>query len=435
MKNAPNIEIIQNKWLVIILLMLAYTFSFMDRYIVNLLVDPMKEDLHLTDTQVSLLLGISFALFYAILGIPLGRLADKKSRTGIIAAGITVWSIMTALCGTAKTYMQMFLFRMGVGVGEATLSPSAYSLITDYFPKRLWATAISIYSLGIYLGSGIAYIAGGKLIQVLTNYHEISLPLAGTIFGWQLVFLLFGLPGLIIALLLMLVKEPLRIKGNENSKNSLKEFFRWIQMEGKLFMLLCIGSSIFNIAVYATATWLPTYLKRVHHLTIDEAGLLLGLSTLILPSIGIIAGGKIADHFAVKEGLHGRLKILFYAVLLFIPANLFYPFTPTVFSTALAMIPHGLLISATVGMGIACIQEIVPSEYRGTASALLLFSQNLIGMGLGPVCIGLMNDYVYCDSIGIGKSLMTVSITCLIITVIIFKRAMSLNKNIKLQRI
>jgi MFS family permease len=158
----------RNKWLVVGLLMLAYTFSFMDRYVLNLLVEPMKKDLCLSDTQISLLLGFSFAIFYATLGIPIGKLADTKSRTGLIAIGIGLWSMMTACCGIAKNFTQLFLSRIGVGVGEATLSPSAYSLITDYFPKKMLATAISIYSLGIYLGSGIAYIVSVRKLPKKT---------------------------------------------------------------------------------------------------------------------------------------------------------------------------------------------------------------------------------------------------------------------------
>jgi MFS family permease len=188
----------------------VYIFSFIDRQILNLLVRPIRRDLGISDFQMSLLMGFSFALFYTLFGIPLGRLADSRSRRTIIAVGFTVWSLMTAGCGLARNFVQMLLLRVGVGVGEAALSPAAYSIITDYFPPKRRATAISVYSMGIYIGSGIAFIVGGLVAGLAAAQETWNVPLVGATRPWQVVFFIVGIPGVFLALLMYTVREPAR---------------------------------------------------------------------------------------------------------------------------------------------------------------------------------------------------------------------------------
>src|SRR5882762_1767566 len=197
-------------WYVVGVLTLVYVFSFIDRQIMSLLVRPLRRDLNITDTQVSILMGLGFAIFYTLCGIPLGRLADTRSRRSIIVAGFVAWSFFTAMCGLAKNFSQMLLWRIGVGVGEASLSPSAFSLITDYFPKERLATAISVYSMGIYIGAGMAYLLGGIVVGFASSQEMYNLPLVGATRSWQLVFFIVGLPGIFLALLLYTVREPAR---------------------------------------------------------------------------------------------------------------------------------------------------------------------------------------------------------------------------------
>jgi MFS family permease len=206
-QTTPNLRY---AWYVVFILMLANISSFIDRQILALLVAPIKRDMHLSDTQISLLMGLSFALFYTIFGIFIGRLADKYNRRNIIIGGITVWSLMTALCGGVNSYLQFFLARMGVGVGEATLGPSAYSMITDYFPKNRLARALSTYSMGVFLGSGLAILIGAALISGLPTSGTVNVPILGDIYHWQMLFIYIGLPGLIIALLLFTIKRHMR---------------------------------------------------------------------------------------------------------------------------------------------------------------------------------------------------------------------------------
>ncbi len=197
-------------WYVVVVLTAAYVVSFIDRQILALLVEPIRRDLGLTDTQMGLIMGSAFALFYTILGIPLGWLADRFSRRGIIAAGITIWCLMTAACGLSRNFGQLFLARVGVGVGEAALSPSALSLISDYFPRERRGRAISFYNMGVSLGAGIAMIGGGWIIAGIIDAPPTTLPVVGEIYAWQTVFLVVGLPGLAIAALMATVREPER---------------------------------------------------------------------------------------------------------------------------------------------------------------------------------------------------------------------------------
>src|SRR6202795_194603 len=195
-------------WYVVGVLTLVYVFSFLDRQIFSLIVAPLRRDLHISDTQVSLLQGFSFAVFYTFFGIPIGRLADVYNRRTIIVLGLVLWSAFTAGCGLAGTFAQMLLLRMGVGVGEAALSPAAYSLITDYFPRERLATALSVYSMGIYVGSGMAYLLGGLVVAYASTQAMWTIPLLGAVHPWQIIFLLVGLPGIAVAPLLFTVNQP-----------------------------------------------------------------------------------------------------------------------------------------------------------------------------------------------------------------------------------
>jgi MFS family permease len=400
-------------WYVVVILMIAYIFSFIDRYIANILIEPMKKDMGINDTQAGLLIGASFALFYATLGIPIGRLADTKNRKNIITWGIALWSVMTAVCGLAKNYTQLFLARMGVGVGEATLSPAAYSLIADYFPKERLATALSVYSMGIYLGSGLAYIIGGFILEKVAPLGVIALPMVGEIFSWQLVFFFVGLPGLLVALLVFFIKEPIR-KGIGNQHISLYEMFIYLKKSGKPFGLLCIGSALFCIISYAAGIWIPTFLIRVHQMPIAQVSSFMGPATMFFSPLGLIIGGRLADYWTKKRIIGAKIKVCLFVALLWIPFNFGYTLAPTLLTAQILLVPFLVLLSASIGVGAAAVQELVPANMRSTASAIYLFSQNLVGLGLGPVSVGFLNDYIFQDPMAIGKSLIWVSIFSLV---------------------
>ncbi|MBL8631225.1 MAG: MFS transporter, partial [Rhodospirillaceae bacterium] len=213
-------------WYVVGVLVLAYTVSYIDRTILTLMVKPIRETLQISDVQISLLHGLAFAIFYTVLGVPIGWLADRVNRTKVIAVGIFVWSLMTAACGLSRSFWQMFMARVGVGVGEAALSPAAYSLLNDYFKADRRTLAISIYATGVYIGSGLALIVGGGVIAVTPS---LELPFVGHMEPWQVVFLAVGLPGLVVAVLMKTVKEPLRRGVLKNAQTTVGDTLAFVK--------------------------------------------------------------------------------------------------------------------------------------------------------------------------------------------------------------
>jgi len=277
----------------------VYVFSFIDRQIMSLLVRPLRRDLNITDTQVSILMGLGFAIFYTLCGIPLGRLADTRSRRAIIAAGLVAWSFFTALCGLAKNFGQMLLWRIGVGVGEASLSPSAYSLITDYFPKERLATAISVYSMGIYLGAGLSYLLGGIIVRLASMKDAWIVPLVGAVRPWQVIFFAVGLPGLLVVFLMLTVKEPIR-RGivRQASGIPFSEVFKYILENKRTFLSHNIGFGFLSLASYASGAWVPEFFRRDLHWEVQKTGVVYGTMVMIFGSIGIVGAGMIGSTVA-----------------------------------------------------------------------------------------------------------------------------------------
>jgi MFS family permease len=287
-------------WYVVTVLLIAQAFSFLDRMIMGLLVGPIRESFQISDTQYSLLAGLAFSLFYAVMGLPLARIADKGSRRNLIAVGISVWSAMTAACALASGYWTLFLARMGVGVGEATLGPAAYSMIADYFPKHLLARALSVYMIGVTLGSGFAYMLGGAVIAYVENMGEIVIPVIGSLQGWQLTFLIVGLPGLLVSLLVIsTVREPARrgLQVEADKFPSLREVVDYLWQRRKAYGGHIMGASIFIMVVYALNLWGPTYFIRTFDYSRTQAGWTLGIIMIFAGTAGLLIAGTLADHW------------------------------------------------------------------------------------------------------------------------------------------
>jgi len=396
-------------WYVVGLLTLANISSFLDRQILALLVVPIKRDLHLSDTKVSLLMGLSFALFYTVFGIILSRLADSSNRRNIIIAGITIWSLFTALCSGVKNYSQFFLARMGVGIGEATLSPSAYSIISDYFPKRKLGMALSVFSMGIFLGSGIALAIGSGIISSLPTEGKITVPLFGEIYHWQKLFLLIGLPGIAISLLMLTIKEPVRkgilhIEGVPQLKLSLREALKIVFTYRKTFLSICIGTAFTAIVTYACTAWVPTYFSRTFDWPIPKAGFVFGLVLLSGSICGVLWGGWYADHLENKGIQNGRMRVnIISAVCLLL--SCFIPLIDDpVLVVTLFFIP-AFFIASPMGASTSAIQQLMPNQVRALASSIFLFLINIIGLGGGPFLVGFFTDTVFNDEKAIRYSL------------------------------
>lgn len=396
-------------WIAVIILTLANISSFIDRQILALLVKPIKRDLHLSDTEISLLMGLSFALFYTLFGIFIGRLADTKNRKKIIMLGVSIWSIMTALCAGVGNYFQFFMARMGVGVGESTLSPSAYSMIADLFPKDRLATATSVFTMGVFLGSGLATLIGSGIVANLPTEGMLNIPIFGEIFPWQIIFLYVGLPGLVIVLLMIFIKEPSRTnslqKNGKNAKLSLGESLKIIFKHKKTYLLICFTIACQAMINYGMNAWVPTFVNRTYGWEVPRAGFFYGVVSCFAAIGGALSGGWLADKWVKNGVLEGRLRVSVIGISLGILG-----FVATLMPTAelaillLAIPVFGLAMP--FGAATAAIQEIMPNQVRATASSILLFIINLAGMGMGPLLVAQFTDSVFKDESMIRYSLM-----------------------------
>ena len=424
-------------WFVVGVLMLAYVFSFVDRQILSLLVGPIRKDLGISDTEMSLLIGASFAVFYTFCGIPLGRLADSRSRRGIITVGLLVWSLATAACGLANRYWQLFLCRIGVGVGEAALSPAAYSLITDYFPKESRATAISVYSMGIYLGSGIAFLVGGLVINFAMKHGPVLLPLIGEIRPWQVVFLILGAAGILFSAALLSVREPARGAGG-TTPAPVGEVLAHLRRNWRTVLCHNFGFAMISFSSYGAAAWITSYFVRVRGWAAGDFGQVYGYIIMVFGCSGIVFGGRLADWLARKGHTDATMRVGLYAACASIPLGGIYILLPDANWAVAALAPAVFCLSMPFGVAPAGIQEIMPPNMRGQASALYLFIVNLIGLGLGPTAIAVVTDYVFHDDNAVGMSMLLVGAAAQLTAVVLlraglkpFRDSMSLMNTLK----
>jgi MFS family permease len=402
-------------WYVVGVLTLAYIVSFIDRQILNLMVDPIRHDLGIGEKEMSLLMGASFAVFYTFFGIPLGRLADTRSRRAIIAGGIALWSVMTAGCGLTKKFWQLALMRMGVGVGEASLSPSAYSLISDYFRPELRSTAISVYSMGIYIGSGLALILGGLVIEFASGHQSPVWPWVEAVHPWQLVFFLVGLPGLLVALLLLTIREPARqgVRRTEDGSNaeppaSPRAVWDFVRDNRATFLHLNLGIALLALDGYGAVNWIPSLFIRRHAWTQGQTGLVFGLIVAVSGTLGIVTGGRLADW--LRQGGHAdaNLRVALLGAAGWVPFGLLFPVVPAGHWAAALLAPAVFFMSMPFGVAPAAIQQMMPNTMRAQASALYLFVINLIGMGLGPTLVATLTEDVFRDKNAVHHSLLVV---------------------------
>ena len=396
-------------WSTVAILMLAYVLSFIDRQILNLLVGPIRRDLVISDTQMSLLMGLSFALFYTVCGIPLGRLADTKSRRGLIAIGVLFWSAMTAACGMARLYWQFLLCRIGVGVGEAALSPAAYSLIADSFPAERRATAISVYSMGVYLGSGLAFLLGGLVIKFASAQGDVLLPVLGEVRPWQLIFLILGAAGVLFALLLLAVRGPARRGVGAGVAVRLIEVGRYLRANRRTVLYHNFGFAGLAFAGYGSAAWIPTFFIRTYGWDAGHVGVVYGSIVAVFGCLGIVFGGRLADWMAKRGRTDANMRVGLYAAMAALPCVASFPLMDNALWAAVLMAPTVFCLSMPFGVAPAAIQEIMPSAMRGQASAIYLFVITLIGLGIGPTAVALVTDYLFADDQALRYSLLIVS--------------------------
>ena len=395
-------------WYVVVVLLIAQAFSFLDRMIMGLLVGPIRESFQISDTQYSLLAGLAFSLFYAVMGLPLARIADSKSRRNLIAAGIAVWSVMTALCGLAKGFWSLFITRVGVGVGEATLAPGAYSMITDYFPKSMLARALSVYMIGVTLGSGFAYMLGGAVVAYVETMDQVVVPLLGAIHGWQLTFIIIGVPGILVSVLMLAtVREPKRVGLTQGDADSIPfpEVMRYLWDRRSAFGGHIFGLSIFIMVVYALNLWGPTYLIRTFGYSRPEAGWVFGIVMIVAGTSGLLLAGTLADAWMQRGTRDAYIRMILVSIVCITPCAVGLGFATNEI-VGIALMALAIFFSAFQG-GIAggTLQLMTPNRMRGQAIAVYQLFANLIGLGLGPTVIAVTTDYVFGYDESIGKSI------------------------------
>jgi MFS family permease len=396
-------------WYVVIVLMLCFALSFVDRQILSLLVGPIKRDLRISDTRIGLLQGLAFAIFYTLAGLPIGRIVDTYGRRNPIAIGIFLWSIMTATCAAARSFWTLFLARIGVGVGEATLSPAAFSLISDYFPREQLGLAISVYTMGIFFGSGLALVVGGTVVDVVSRMPALHLPLLGVVATWRLSFLLVGIPGLLVVALVYTIREPLRrnilrTADGRAANLSPREVFAQIGMRWQSFFGVAVAMIFQALASYSFLSWAPAFFQRLHGWTAGQAGRSLGTCVAIFGCGGMYVGGMLCNRWQ-RRGIHeAPLKV---AMLSAIGSALFLGTAMLLPSARLSiiLIAPGLFFQAMpIGSAYASVQMIFPNQVRGQVSALFMFILNLGGITLGPLLPGVFNDYLFKDERMLGPS-------------------------------
>ncbi len=404
-------------WYVVGVLMVVYVFSFMDRQILGLLVGPIKRDLDISDTQFSYLMGLSFALFYTFFGIPIGRLADTVSRRGLIVSGLFFWSLMTAGCGLANRYWHFLLLRMGVGVGEASLSPAAYSMISDSFPRHRLATAISVYSMGIYLGTGLSYLIGGLVVRWVGAEPFLTVPLVGEMRSWQIVFFALGLPGLALALIFVTVKEPIRRgvrriqtkRGESISVVSVSAVAGYFSRNWKTLVCHNVGFALLSLSSYGTTSWIPAFFHRTHGWEPADVGVIYGAIVALFGTSGIVLGGWLADRIGRSGTTASKMYVGLLAAVIWVPSGIAYLLVPSGTIAMLLLVPTVFFVAMPFGVAPAAIQEMMPNTMRGQASALYLFVLNLIGLGLGPSAIAWVTDFGFRDEAMLRYSILIVT--------------------------
>lgn len=395
--EAPSERVPRYSWYVLGVLATVYVFNFLDRTLIYILFGPIKKEMSLSDLQLALLGATSFVIFYTLLGIPFGRLADRANRKNLIAAGLAIWSLFSGLTGFADGFWTIFLCRVMVGVGEATLGPAALSLIADYFPVRMRATVQAIFSAGIPLGAGLAFFLGGAIGQEL---------------GWRWAFWLLGFPGLALAVVVFFLREPARgateVARPAPSPEGWRKLVRSVPLR-----LHHLGYGLFAGAGYSLSIWLPLFLSRVHGMSLAAIGVFAGVTSIIGGVPGTALGGWAADRFR-RRGRGGRMRFGALAAAACVPLWLVLIWSPTIGPILVANFVLLAFALAWLGPAAADVHEIAGTELRGIAVGIYFFTVNLLGNGLVPPVVGQLNDVfrVAADPTRMRLSLMLCPILC-----------------------
>jgi MFS family permease len=399
-------------WLVVATLMLAYVFSFIDRQIMALLIEPIRADLHINDTQFGLLHGFAFSLFYAVIGIPIASLTDRRSRPMIIVAGVVFWSLATACCGIARNFVQLLFSRFAVGAGEAVLSPATYSLLADLFPKEKLGRAVAVYSMGSFVGSGLAFLLGGAVIAAVSHSATLSLGWLGGMRSWQLTFLIVGLAGLPLALLISLVvRDPGRRNASAEANAGTPSLWRFLARHKGIFAAHYFGYSMAALALFSMLSWSPAYLIRNFGLSAQQAGYILGPIVMTSCTLGVLTSGWLMDSLQRRGFVDAPMRTGVIGAAGLILPSIALPFTTqlspsTSLTAAVTILSVGFFFAAfPMPPSTAAMQILAPNRLRARVSAVFLFFNSLIGLAMGSLMIGAITDFVFVNPRAVGTSM------------------------------
>lgn len=381
-------------WFLVGLLTFTYVFSFVDRYVLGLLIEPIKADLNLTDEQIGWVLGPAFAIFYATMGLPLGWLADRKPRTMIVAAGVAVWSFATAISGLATNFWHLFLARMGVGVGEATLSPSAMSMIADSFPPEKRGKPVAVYVAALSLGAALASLIGGAVLLWSKTTDAINVPLLGDLAPWQLTFLIVGLPGILLALVFVLTPEPPRQKIEKETQDlagngiwdALSYVLRHLGAFGGFVSLACV----MTIIAYSQGFLAPTF-ERTWGWPAETYAFVNGMVLLIVGPATVVATGFVSDKWTNSGTPDAPLRLMIVGFLIMVPTSVISMFVPSPVLAMAILVPNTMGIGIVSAMAVTALLNITPAAIRGQIVALYYMAISLAGLFLGPTTIGYLS--------------------------------------------
>jgi MFS family permease len=408
-------------WFVVGALSLVNMMSYVERQILTLLFAPIKRDFRLTDTEVSLLAGAAFVVFFVVFGLLFGRLADRGNRKRIIMLGALFWGLATTACGAAQNFVQLFVARISVGVGEASLGPSALSTISDYFPRHRLARAISVYTGAQYVGAGLALVVGGLAIHLVAQLPPVELPGIGVLRPWQMTFVLVGLGGLLVLIPMAFVKEPVRRGVSRPAGGADRgELRAFLGANRRMLASHFAGFSLSSMLGFGVVAWVPTYFIRVHGWAAQDIGYVYGAILAVMGGAGVLAGGRIAEWMegrGVRDAYFLLPMLSATATMALFVAAMFAP------SDEVAL---GLLVCSTffssfpVSLIMTALQAVAPNQLRGQLTALFSFVTNLLGVATGPTVVALLTDYLYRDEQAVGWSLATASavITPVVVTLL-----------------
>tara|TARA_X000000368_G_scaffold61387_1_gene43285 strand:+ start:657 stop:1964 length:1308 start_codon:yes stop_codon:yes gene_type:complete len=409
------------------ILTLAQIFAFIDRQIPSMLVEPIKQDFNLTDSQIALLGGAAFSIFYAIMALPIGYAVDRYKRTRVLGIGIFLWSLMTALAGLANSFGRLFGARIGVAVGEAVMAPTSVSLVSDYFPENKQGKPMGIITSGVYIGIGITLLGGGFLIDYLTELGGLNLPLIGYVKPWQATFLIVGVPGLFVALGAFLLTEPKRFdeKVGQGNMEGRQNVFLHIN-EHKKTLLPMFGGLIFMALIFYSFTfWAPTMMIRTYNISLTEAGFFLGIITIISSITGTIFAGSVVDYLRNRNYRDAPVRAAMFAVILAFPPIVLLSFVNTEIAAWICIFIYLFFISSFAPLGLLAVSGVSRGNVKGQLAAIHAFLMMAFGLSLGPQLTAFFTDFVFTDTNKINWSISATGALVLPISALFFKASLS----------